>query len=99
MSFLLDLNTCKNEIMLQHFHTINVSNLDILKKKKQIRIQGTEMLQKFKKTLKIIYENFKEAIVNIIKENSVTRVNFGRKKFNKLTFDFYTHGTYCCNTL
>ena len=33
--------------MLQHFHTIYISNLDLLFKK--IRIQGTEMLQKLKK--------------------------------------------------
>ena len=39
------------------------------------------------------YEILKEAIVNIIKENSVTRVGFERKMFDNLTFDFYTHGT------
>ena len=54
--------------MLQHFHTINDPNLDLLFKKKKIRIQGTEMLQKFKIKLKSIYENLKEVIVNIIKE-------------------------------
>ena len=67
-----------------HLHTFYVSNLELLDQK-----EWTELLQKFKK-LKIIHENLKEAIV----ENSATRVGFGRKKFDKLTFDFYTHGTY-----
>ena len=71
--------------MLQHFHTIYVSTL-------KIKDQNTGN----KNVTEVEKKPMKEAIVNIIiiKKKSVTSVGFGRKKFDKLTFDFYTHGTY-----
>ena len=53
--------------MLQHLHTIYVFNLDLILKKNQNR--GNRNVTEVKKNLKIIYENLKEAIVNMIKGN------------------------------
>ena len=54
--------------MLQHFHTIYVSNLDIIYSLKKDQNTGNRNVIEVEKTLKIIYENLKETIVNIIKE-------------------------------
>ena len=66
--------------MLQHFHTIYVSYLDLLLKKYQNT--GNRNITEVKKNqqLKTIYENLKEAIVNIIKEKFSEESEFWKEK-------------------